>query len=243
MAEKMEPIMKIADFTVRFSVQYPLLVRFGAEFLTDADCVDFVISPTEQELSDEREKAQEPGCCDQENMIEALACYRKLAEAIYPHNAFIVHGASICVNGEGVMFLAPSGTGKTTHLRLWKQLLGEKMQVVNGDKPIIRIRDGQPVVYGTPFNGKEHYGGNLSAPLRHLCLISRAEENRTEPLSKKEAVQLLLRQTHIPPKPAAVAAAMQFVSALVSSCSLWKISCNMELQAAEVSYGTIFGSV
>lgn len=230
--------MKIAGYTVRFSVRYSLLEKLGAPFLCAEEHPDFIISPTEADIALERERSE--GQPTRESALEALACYRKLAEKIYPDNAFVVHGAAVCTDGQGVIFMAPSGTGKTTHLRLWQTLLGDGMTVINGDKPIVKLTDGKPVVYGTPFKGKEQYGCNAAAPLRHLCLISRSEENRTEVLSQREAVALLLRQTHIPETGDAMQQAMGFFSVLLQNCRFWKICCNMDLQAAEVSYKTIF---
>ena len=80
------------------------------------------------------------------------AAYTDIAEKIPLSNAFVLHSATIDVEGVGVAFSAHSGTGKTTHMNLWQELLGDKMVVVNGDKPIVRFFDeepNQPYAYGT----------------------------------------------------------------------------------------------
>ena len=64
---------------------------------------------------------------------------RKLAEWLPLHDAFVLHSATFDVDGVGVVFAAHSGTGKTTHMLLWQKLLGDKMTIVNGDKPIVRF--------------------------------------------------------------------------------------------------------
>ena len=74
--------------------------------------------------------------------IAANFCgFRAFAEQLPHYNAFVLHSATFDVSGVGVAFAAHSGTGKTTHMMLWQKLLGERMTIVNGDKPIVRFFD------------------------------------------------------------------------------------------------------
>lgn len=169
---------------------------------------------------------------------------RKIAEWIPLHGAFLLHSACFDVNGTGVAFAAHSGTGKTTHMLLWQKLLGDKMTVVNGDKPIVRFFEDEPetpYAYGTPWCGKEHLGCNMRTPLKHICFIERADKNSCEPLDKSDAVNLIFNQVYMPKDPAAMMKTMQLIDRLLSCCTLWKIRCNMESDAAETSFNAIFG--
>lgn len=175
--------------------------------------------------------------------LEFIAIFRKISDWLPLHNAFVLHSATFDVDGVGVAFAAHSGTGKTTHMRLWQELLGERMTIVNGDKPIVRFFDDEPecpYAYGTPWNGKEGLGCNMRTPLKHICFIERSLTNSCEPMDKKDAVDLMFNQVYMPTDPQAAMCTMQLIDRLLSSCKLWKIKCNMEPQAAEVAYNTIF---
>ena len=167
-----------------------------------------------------------------------------IAEWLPLHDAFLLHSACFDVNGIGVAFAAASGTGKTTHMLLWQQLLGDKMTVVNGDKPIVRFFEDEPetpYAYGTPWCGKERLGCNMRTPLKHICFIERADKNSCEPIDKSDAVNLIFNQVYMPKDPAAMMKTMQLIDRLLSCCKLWKIKCNMEPDAAETSFNAIFG--
>ncbi len=60
--------------------------------------------------------------------------YRKLAESLLEYGVLLFHGSSVAVDGFGYIFAAQSGTGKSTHARLWRELLGERAVMVNDDK-------------------------------------------------------------------------------------------------------------
>lgn len=173
------------------------------------------------------------------------SCLRKIADRIYDFNALVLHSCTIDVNGIGVAFAAHSGTGKSTHMMLWQQLLGDKMTVVNGDKPIVRFFDDEPqtpYAYGTPWMGKERLGCNMRTPLKHICFITRSEQNSTVPITKAEALPRIMNQVYMPKDPAAMAATLQLINRLLDSVQLWKIRCNMDLDAAKTAYNEIFGA-
>lgn len=169
----------------------------------------------------------------------------KISQQLPVQNAFLLHSATFEIDGQGIGFSAKSGTGKTTHMLNWQKLLGDKMTVVNGDKPIIRFFDDEPetpYAYGTPWNGKERFGNNSRTPLKHVCFIERSETNYVTTLDKADAISRIMKQVYIPKDPVALATTLSLVDKLLSSCKLWVIHCNMEPESAEVAYRTIFGN-
>lgn len=233
--------LKIADFVIDIEKKIPLENRNKhSDYIIDL-APDFTVHITEQDILAE---LTECGGNRYRELAKDLAIHRKIAEWVPLHGAFLLHSACFDVNGTGVAFAAHSGTGKTTHMRLWQQLLGDRLTVVNGDKPIVRFFDDEPetpYAYGTPWCGKEGLGCNMRTPLKHICFIERAEQNSCEPMEKGDAVNLIFDQVYMPKNPAAMVQTLQLIDRLLSCCRIWKIKCNMEPQAAEVSFGAIFG--
>ena len=231
---------KIADFCFEFSgLKHKFFGRCAEAYIAEDDnYMEFFIS--ESDVERERKTAPEVGY---RSVYEYTAVSRKLAEWLPLHDAFVLHSATFDVEGEGVAFAAHSGTGKTTHMNLWQEYLGKKMVVVNGDKPIVRFFENepeQPYAYGTPWNGKERLGCNMRTPLKHICFIERSETNFVEKADKKEVIDRIFNQVYMPKDPVAVIKTMKLIDRLLSSCDLWIIHCNMEKEAAEVAYKTVF---
>lgn len=107
----------------------------------------------------------------------------------------VMHGSSIAYRGRGVVFSAPSGTGKSTHAGLWKTYYGEDVCHINDDKPAIRFWDDRPVVYGTPWSGKTDLNTNTSAPLEAIVFLKQAPHNAIYSLSPEEAMMHIHRET------------------------------------------------
>lgn len=109
-----------------------------------------------------------------------------------------MHGVVADVSGTGVAFLAESGVGKTTHSNLWQQLLGDKMIIINGDKPLVRIINDKVFAYGTPWAGKEGIHRNTKTQLKKICFIERADKNECIPISRDGALDKLLKYVYKP---------------------------------------------
>lgn len=235
-------LLKVADFIFDIKTFRDKIKDRMAEYLADASVLssDYSFENTADKINYERSFSEKPLPV---TVAELALTYRTIAEWLPYNNAFLLHSACFDVEGVGVAFSAHSGTGKTTHMNLWQGLLGDKMTVVNGDKPIVRFFDDEPdtpYAYGTPWNGKERLGCNMRTKLKHICFIERSATNFVEPMKKEDAIGLIFNQVYMPKDSKAVNNTMQLIDRLLSSCSLWKIHCNMEIEAAEVAYNTIF---
>ena len=100
-----------------------------------------------------------------------------------------VHASYICYNGHGILFTAPSGTGKSTQAELWRQHRGA--EVINGDKAGVRVEEGRAMVYGVPFSGTSGICKNRTLPLRAIVVLSQAPVNRAVRLPASQAVAAL----------------------------------------------------
>lgn len=229
---------RIADFNILFEEYYNLLYLNMGDFATEFDEPDFYVKTTLEDITHEEEISE---CKSRPYRYELTCAFRYLSNQLYKKDACVLHSCFINAQGRGIAFTARSGTGKTTHMNLWKQLLGDEMEIINGDKPIVRFIEGVPFGYGTPWKGKEQLGGTGRAPLTDICIIERAKKNETIPATKEEAVMILLGQVYMPESPEGVAATMEIINKIVEKCRFWKIRCNMNLDAATTAYNAIFG--
>lgn len=169
--------------------------------------------------------------------LETLAVYRQYATAAIPCGVMLIHGSVIAVDGEGYLFTALSGTGKSTHVRLWRELFGERAVMVNDDKPLVRIAaDSSPIVYGTPWDGKHHLSNNISVPLRAIVILERGEENSITAVSAQEAFPTLIQQSFRPADAMLTMKALQLLSLLSGQVGLYRLHCNMQPEAAHIAY-------
>lgn len=103
----------------------------------------------------------------------------------------LIHASLVRQNSKGYAFTAKSGTGKSTHVGLWLRYL-PGCDMMNDDNPIIRITDGKPFIYGSPWSGKTPCYRNVKAPLGAITQIVRAKENSIEQNSPIESFACLL---------------------------------------------------
>ena len=158
--------INLAGVRIGIENRYPFIERQSRAFRCDGDPVDFVVSVTEEEILEEQKQGE-----FSEGYCESICLYRRICEKIAECGVFLMHASVIEVNGYAYAFSAPSGTGKSTHTALWLKNI-EGARVLNGDKPLMRVNDdGTVTAFGTPWNGKENWGENISAPLRGVCFL------------------------------------------------------------------------
>ncbi|MGN0600689.1 MAG: hypothetical protein ACI4JK_12455 [Oscillospiraceae bacterium] len=152
------------------------------------------------------------------------------------YDTILFHGSAVSVDGVGYLFTAKSGTGKSTHTRLWREMLGDRAVMINDDKPLIRVSESGIIVYGTPWDGKHRLSTNIGVPLKALCILERAEDNRIVPITKKDAYNMLMQQVYKPTEPQKLIKTMQLIDRLAANVKLYRLGCNMSPQAAQAAY-------
>ena len=154
-------------------------------------------------------------------------------ELLQNHDGMYIHGAAILYKGQAYLFTAPSGTGKSTHIRLWKQLLGDEAVILNGDKPFLRRLNGRIMVCGSPWCGKEGWGINKDAPLGGIFILRRGETDRVEKLSDLEILDTLLAATIYPEDLDLTQKLVELVGAIMEAVPIRALYCTQNLSAAQ----------
>lgn len=168
---------------------------------------------------------------------ESLALHRKTAESLIPFDVLQMHGSAIAVDGQAYLFTAPSGTGKSTHTRLWREHFGERAIMVNDDKPLLRLEDNQVLACGSPWNGKHHLGNNIQAPLKGICFLERGETNAIRRVTPEAGFAYALKQTYRPDQPELAAKTIETLSAVVAQVPIYIMTMNnYKDDAAQVAY-------
>ena len=238
-------VCRLAALDVGFCHTGRVLPYLMGEYVTSG-APTFTVSVAEDEveaerltlstLDDRREGARHRDYC------EALALYRKFCEHLPLYDGFFLHAAFFEAEGHGIAILAPSGVGKSTHLALWRDLLGNRCTVINGDKPLVRIRDGIPYGYGAPLCGKEGWQVNRAVPITDILLLSRGEVDEILPISAAEAFPTLHSAVLAPRDTEALARLLPLTSALVAGAKCYRARVTPRLSAAEAAYRAIFES-
>ena len=168
--------------------------------------------------------------------LEYICAYRHIAERLPAWDAFVCHGAAVAMDGRAYLFTAPSGTGKTTHARLWCRRFGDRAWILNGDKPILRRTPEGFFACGTPWQGKENYGVNAELPIQGVCLLSRGETNRIERGSAVDMMRFLTKQVYFPKVQRHMERMVSLLDEFCSTVPTWVLRCNMDVEAAEVAW-------
>ena len=232
--------VKLADFIIEIRNKYNFVQRQCSNYIVDDGEPDFIIECTDEEIEAETENYEDPSYANP-GYSESICIYRRLCLQLPQYGAILLHSAVIDVDGKAYAFSAKSGTGKSTHILLWKKLLGDRLTVVNGDKPILRFVDGKLYVYGTPWCGKEGWNTNMRSHLKCLCFIERAENNSIKKLDKADCATRIMNQILMPKDPMGALATFDVLDKVIKETDTWLLGCNMDIEAAKVAYENMSG--
>lgn len=169
-----------------------------------------------------------------------LDIHNQIAANLIDYNGFLIHGACISYKDNAYLFIAPTGTGKTTHIKLWLKHLSDA-KVINGDKPIVRLIDNQPIIYGTPWNGKERYGSNTSSKLKAIILLHRSNIDKIDKVNTKEYLDEIIKQIYMPEDTNKLVRTLELVDTVFNKINIYDLRCTMNDSAFYKSFETLVG--
>ena len=162
--------IRIAELNICIENKYDYLEKLCREYTIEKpENVDMTVSVSDEQIAQEMSIAETEVTA---GYAEGVCAYREICKRLpVEFGAYLFHSAVIEYGGDGFAFAAKSGTGKSTHIKLWRRRFGEGVHVVNGDKPILRFENGKLYAYGTPWCGKEGWQTNTRVPLKALCFL------------------------------------------------------------------------
>ncbi len=172
-----------------------------------------------------------------------FGCWIAFGVLIAPEKAVAIHTSTIVYRDKAVLFLGESGTGKSTHTRLWRENI-EGAVLLNDDSPIVRIHNGRPFVYGSPWSGKTPCYKTECYELVGCVRLSQAPYNEMKKLRVMEAYGAL--HPSCPPDFAYDDYLYDCISAVLNdvlTCvPVYHLACLPDAAAARLSCKTIFGA-
>lgn len=237
--------LRLANRTVAVSAFYESTKQYCKDYLTDSEDVDASVIVLEDDFVTERDKAIKENGENQPltpEILEITIVLRKTAEALVDFDIFLFHASAIAVGGQAYLFAAKSGTGKSTHTRLWRQVLGDRAMMINDDKPFLEVKDGSITVWGSPWNGKHRMGNNISAPLKAVCILNRGQTNSIVQQSFMCAFPALYSQMYRFADSEKMKKTLRAVDQMLKCAGVYNLHCNMEPEAAIVSYNGMRGN-
>ncbi len=227
---------------------YPLFEstrEYCRPYLTGDDA-DFSIAVTQEDLELEQEDRIQEALREGIRIrhytgpyLERAAIQRNFAEHLLRRGTLLFHGSAVAVDGEGYVFTAKCGTGKSTHTRLWVRQFGDRAVMINDDKPFLRITETQVLVCGSPWSGKHGLDTNIEVPLKGICILERGPSDRIRRIPAEEALPMLRQQSYCSLDPARHGEYLKLADALAQITPLWRMECTRDPQAALVAYGAM----
>lgn len=244
--ENLEFKVEFAKIKIEVKAVYPYLKKFCKDYIIEGSDTawvpDFKIEMTPAEIQKEKEKDKETAVSKSSApYLETLAFLRKLCDKLAEYQCFLMHGAVISWKENAYMFTAPSGTGKSTHIALWRKYMGADVQVINGDKPFLRIEKNQVRVYGSPWAGKEGWQNNTSGVLKGICVLKQAKENKIQRLSAVEALPYLVPQIYFTEETEQAEKLLDALDRLLLQVSVYCLECNRSKEAVACSFEALSG--
>ena len=241
----MDFTVRIADKNIAVTSIYDQVKVLCRDYLTE-QAADFSVTVSPEDIAREHKQNRREAEIERireveypESYLETLAVYRKIVVQMLEYDTFLMHGAVVAEGERAWLFTAHSGTGKTTHIRLWLDNI-EGSYVVNGDKPLIRIGE-QITDFGTPWSGKEGMNKNIGMKLCGIVLLERGAENRINALSFSEALPTLIQQSYRPKDKQQLSKTLALIGKLSGRVPMYRLQCNMLPDAAFTAYSVLSG--
>lgn len=231
--------ISLAGLTVEVNYIRKGIPHFFRDYLIEkpAEGADVIATATPEAVEEELKTEPTAGAGN----AEKSCLFRCIAERSPYFGSFLFHCAAISYEGEGYLFGALSGTGKSTHISLWRQYLGETVKIVNGDKPLLRMNGEQAQICSTPWAGKEGWQDQSIVPLRGICLLQRGEKNTIERVEPKDCMGLIMQQVYLPRDRQALVLTLELLDRILAKTPVYLLHCDMSEEAVKTSFTALTG--
>lgn len=159
------------------------------------------------------------------------------AFATAPRWMLLFHASAVVYRDKAYLFLGKSGTGKSTHSRLWLQYISG-CHLLNDDNPLVEVEpiNNQVIVYGSPWSGKTPCYRRESYPLGGLVRLEQAPANEMKRLTQLTAFAAVMPSCSVlRPEASVVNSVMQAIHQLIQHVPVFRLRCLPDREAALLS--------
>ena len=233
--------VKIAGEVVEVDIRRPSMLADFKPYFTDETASESFV-PTD-ELRDEirRSSAENDILAGRpirevdKKFIEMQSLLSLAAHDFVGRGILLVHGSAVTVDGKAYLFIAPSETGKSTHTRLWLELLGERAAIINDDKQLVRLTGDVPLVYPTPWGMTKKPPECESAQLAAIISLERGDKNVINRISKAHMFIPLFKASLQGKTSEEATRIVNLQTKLLNSVRLYSMKCTPDVEAARIA--------
>lgn len=150
-----------------------------------------------------------------------------------------LHSSLIDFQGQGLMFLGPSGIGKTTQAELWNRY--RDARIINGDIVFVQEKEDCFLGWGTPWHGSSPYCENASVPVKVLVVLKQAPENSIRELTDFEKVTAVSNSVFYPQwLENGMELCLETLDHLLTRLPVYELRCRPDEEAVKLTEETIF---
>ncbi len=200
-----------------------------AIFASDSDIERFKMINRVTELN----RGEQPRA-HAEWFFETQALHEQIARELVTRGVLLVHGSAVVTGGRAYLFIAPTRTGKSTHTRLWLELLGSDAYIVNDDKQLLYPTDSGVLTYASPW-GVVPKPDPDHAPVAAIVLLSRGSTDVIRPAERSKMLPALMKASLRGKDAAETTAILDLQDKVLSSVKLYELQCTPTPHAAEVA--------
>lgn len=157
------------------------------------------------------------------------------------NNAMNLHSSAISYKNHGLLFSAPSGTGKSTHAGLWKKYYPDDTVIINDDFPAIKFINDIPYVFGTPWSGKTFINQNTSAPIKAIVFLRQSKTIYIKRLNTAEVLNYMITEIGKYPFEELMYSLLSSVDKLIRSVPIYLLKCDISKESVDGVKNEIFG--
>lgn len=230
--------IKIADVVFLVKANYLDTRNYFSSFLSEEEAVE-EICINENDIDIFQKSMPD---FDRQMSERAVLKYR-MDKILVDYGAFPFHASALSYKGEGYVFTALSGVGKSTHTRIWKETYGEDVIIINDDRPYLKVIGDSVFAFSHPQAGKHMLYTNTKCQIRAIGKIVRDEQNYVKPVTQAEFFPFFVQQTFTMDEPKTTWSIISLIKKVLERVSLYEIHCNMDSNAAELIYEHIQGDL
>lgn len=224
-------INPIFDYSKRLMKEYEYSGNLSVDYIVEYTLKDVEKTKSDFELKDD-------------DYAENIHIFKLISQYITEFkDGLLYHSSSFSYKGQGVLIVADSGMGKSTHSSFWRRLYGDDVVMINDDKPFLRRIDGKFYIYGSPWQGKHNLGANIRCELKAVCLLQRSNENSLEKLEKGEFVSDFLNHSLRMSTPEVALKILDFCQGIMENVDFYILNAKYDVSSAKVCHDTLFGEL